>query len=117
MLNDTSRTVTANRVVRSLGMAAFLITLFTRATSPYGGSVTRAAAEPAPSAPDQNWAQWRGPLAAGVAPAGDPPTEWSETKNIKWNVKIPGSGTATPIIWEKKIFIQTAINTGKSGNP
>jgi outer membrane protein assembly factor BamB len=28
-------------------------------------------------------------------------------------VKIPGSGQATPIIWENRVFIQTAIPTGK----
>src|SRR5213594_3011157 len=36
------------------------------------------------SAPaDQNWPQWRGPLANGVAPKADPPTSWSETSNVK----------------------------------
>ncbi len=28
-------------------------------------------------------------------------------------MKIPGTGQATPIIWEDRIFIQTAIPTGK----
>jgi hypothetical protein len=27
-----------------------------------------------------NWPQWRGPLANGVAPEGNPPTTWSETR-------------------------------------
>ena len=62
---------------------------------------------------DQNWPQWRGPKANGTAPSAKPPVTWSETNNIKWKVKLPGSGTATPIIWEKQIFIQTAIPTGK----
>ena len=61
----------------------------------------------------QNWPQWRGPLATGVSPAGDPPTQWSETENVKWKVKIPGSGRATPVVWGNRIFIQTAIPTGK----
>ncbi|MGV3773961.1 MAG: PQQ-binding-like beta-propeller repeat protein, partial [Verrucomicrobiales bacterium] len=52
------------------------------------------------------------PLANGVAPAAKPPTEWSETKNVKWKVKIPGFGTSTPIIWENKVFILTAIPKG-----
>src|SRR4051794_10173401 len=61
---------------------------------------------------DENWAQWRGPLASGVAPNAHPPMSWSETDNIKWKVKIPGNGHSTPIIWENQIFIQTAIATG-----
>ena len=36
------------------------------------------------------WPQWRGPLTNGVAPKGNPPTTWSEQKNIKWKVKLPG---------------------------
>jgi outer membrane protein assembly factor BamB len=62
---------------------------------------------------EENWPQWRGPLANGIAPNANPPIEWSETSNIKWKVKIPGSGTATPIIWENQVFIQTAVPTGK----
>lgn len=62
---------------------------------------------------EQNWPQWRGPAASGVAPAGRPPTTWSETKNVKWKVKIPGRGTSTPIVWGEQIFIQTALSTAR----
>jgi outer membrane protein assembly factor BamB len=61
------------------------------------------------TSPEENWPQWRGPLATGVAPAADPPTTWSETSNVKWKVRIPGRGTATPIVWGDKVFVQTAI--------
>lgn len=62
---------------------------------------------------DEQWPQWRGPKALGVAPKATPPIEWSETRNVKWKVPIPGSGTATPIVWGNRIFVQTAIPTGK----
>lgn len=58
---------------------------------------------------EQNWPQWRGPKADGVAPKGTPPTEWSESKNVKWKVPTPGFGTSTPIIWGNKVFLLTAI--------
>jgi outer membrane protein assembly factor BamB len=61
-----------------------------------------------------NWPQWRGPLATGVAPHGNPPTEWSETKNIKWKVEIPGRGSASPIVWGDRIYILTAIKTDRT---
>ncbi len=61
----------------------------------------------------ENWSQWRGPLANGIAPQGNPPITWSETENVKWKVKLPGRGTGTPIIWGNQIFIQTAIAIGK----
>ena len=62
----------------------------------------------------QNWHQFRGPLGTGVAPLGNPPTEWSETKNIKWKVPIPGRGSASPIVWGDRIFILTAVKTERT---
>src|ERR1051325_1122577 len=62
---------------------------------------------------DDNWPQWRGPHQDGVAPKADPPMTWSETKNVKWKVAVPGEGHATPIVWGDKIFVQTAVGTGK----
>ena len=67
-----------------------------------------------------NWGQWRGPLGTGVSPQGNPPTEWSETKNVQWKVKIPGDGTSTPVIWGDKIFVLTAgpaKELGVAGTP
>jgi len=61
----------------------------------------------------RNWHQWRGPEANGAALEGNPPVEWSEEKNIRWKIEIPGKGHATPIIWDDKVFIQTAIPTEK----
>lgn len=62
---------------------------------------------------EENWAQWRGPYANGVAPAGNPPLEWSETTNINWKSEIPGVGHATPIIWKDQIFLLSAVPTDK----
>jgi outer membrane protein assembly factor BamB len=59
--------------------------------------------------PAANWPQWRGPLWTGVAPQGNPPTEWSATKNVQWKVPIPGHGTSTPVIWGDKVFVPTAV--------
>ena len=42
-------------------------------------------------------AEWRGPLMTGVAPHATPPLEWSETRNVRWKVEIPGKGSATPV--------------------
>lgn len=63
-----------------------------------------------------NWPQWRGPLGSGAALKGNPPIEFSETKNLKWKTEIPGKGNATPIVWEDMIIVQTAVQTDKKGN-
>lgn len=62
---------------------------------------------------DDNWHQWRGPLATGVAPRGNPPVEWSADKNVKWKTEIPGQGKSSPIIWGQRVFLTTAVNTGQ----
>src|SRR5947207_3421221 len=61
----------------------------------------------------RNWPQWRGPLATGVAPEADPPLEWSESKNVKWKVAIPGAASSTPVVWGERVFVLTAVATGK----
>lgn len=61
----------------------------------------------------KNWGQWRGPLANGVAPLGNPPTNWDENTNVKWKVKIPGKSTASPIVWGDQIILTTAIKTDR----
>jgi outer membrane protein assembly factor BamB len=61
------------------------------------------------------WPQWRGPYASGVSTTADPPLEWSETKNIKWKVEVPGRGSATPVVWNDRLFVLTAVPVGVSG--
>ncbi|MEI6137690.1 MAG: PQQ-binding-like beta-propeller repeat protein [Mariniphaga sp.] len=62
-----------------------------------------------------NWPTWRGQYNNGAVSAGNTPTEFSETKNIKWKTEIPGKGHATPIIWGNQIIVQTAVATEKKG--
>jgi outer membrane protein assembly factor BamB len=64
-----------------------------------------------------NWHQWRGPLATGVAPKGDPPTAWDAKTNLKWNAPLAGKGSATPIVWGDRVFVLTAVDTGKKVPP
>ena len=66
------------------------------------------------AAADSNWPAWRGPDATGVARDADPPTEWSETRNVRWKTAVPGLGHASPVVWGDKIFVLTAIETDKA---
>ena len=63
----------------------------------------------------RNWPQWRGPAGNGLVLHGNPPLSWSEDKNIKWKIAIPGLGHATPIIWENNIFVLTAVPAESGG--
>ena len=55
------------------------------------------------------WPTWRGPNATGVAPEADPPMEWSENKNVRWKISIPGKGHGAPIVWGDHVFVTSAI--------
>ncbi len=80
---------------------------------------TPGAAQSDTSASAADWPQWRGPLATGAAPAGDPPSGWSETENVRWKIEIPGHGQASPIVWGDHVFVLTAVPAGPgddSGN-
>lgn len=57
------------------------------------------------------WPQWRGPKATGEAIYGNPPVEWSETKNVRWKIEVPGKGHSTPIIWKDMVYITSAVET------
>lgn len=59
---------------------------------------------------DPNWPQWRGPDGQGVSVETGLPTEWSGTKNVKWKTPIEGRGHSSPIVWNKKIFLTTALD-------
>lgn len=65
---------------------------------------------------EKNWPAWRGPHNNGVATKAKPPVEWSESKNIRWKVEIPGKGHATPIVWGDRVYVQTAIEMKEDGS-
>jgi outer membrane protein assembly factor BamB len=58
------------------------------------------------------WPQWRGPRANGSAPFAHPPLEWSETRNIKWKIDLPGKGSSSPIVWGDYVFVTAALPSG-----
>ena len=61
-----------------------------------------------------NWPTWRGPLATGIAPDGNPPLTWSETENVLWKIELAGDGSnSTPIVWGNKLIYQSAVETDR----
>lgn len=75
------------------------------------------AARPADPAGRDDWPHWRGPLANGTAPTADPPTTWDAKTNVKWTADLPGKGSSTPIVWRDRVFVVTAVNTGRKAKP
>jgi outer membrane protein assembly factor BamB len=65
---------------------------------------------------DRFWGQWRGPEATGVSRTADPPLEWSESKNVRWKIEIPGRGSSSPIVWGDRVYLMTAVPAGITGS-
>ncbi|MCY3020687.1 MAG: PQQ-binding-like beta-propeller repeat protein, partial [Planctomycetota bacterium] len=61
------------------------------------------------AAAGDGWPQFRGPTADGIAPNADPPTEWSETKNIAWKVALPWHGKSSPVLQGDRIWLTTCV--------
>jgi outer membrane protein assembly factor BamB len=64
-----------------------------------------------------NWPQFRGPGALGVADDPRLPDTWSETENVIWKTEIPGMGWSSPIVWGNRVFVTSAISAGETEKP
>jgi outer membrane protein assembly factor BamB len=83
--------------------------------APIGAALLLAATASSDGAGEQFWPQWRGPHATGVSRHATPPVEWSETKNIRWKVEIPGRGSSSPVVWGDRVFLLSAVPVGVEG--
>jgi outer membrane protein assembly factor BamB len=64
-----------------------------------------------------NWPQWRGPLANGVAPNANPPIHWSETNNVRWKIALPGKGHSSPVVYDQVVYVLAAVPVGAAQKP
>ena len=64
--------------------------------------------------PAQNWPQFRGPGATGVAEGSTQPVKWDATSqnNVRWKIPIPGLSHSSPVVWGNKVFVMTAVSSG-----
>ena len=60
----------------------------------------------------RQWSSYRGYYASGILDNTSIPENWDVEKgiNIKWKADIPGLGLSSPVLWEDKLFITTAIS-------
>ena len=69
---------------------------------------------PKNAVPSSNWTQFRGMGASGVSEGKPLPVKWDAEKGegVLWKTAIPGLGHCSPIVWDDKVFVTSAI-TGK----
>jgi outer membrane protein assembly factor BamB len=61
---------------------------------------------------EENWPQFRGPRGDGASDATGLPSEWSETKNIKWKTPLHDLGWSSPVVWSNQIWVTAAPEDG-----
>ena len=54
----------------------------------------------------ENWPQFRGANASGVAADAHPPVKIGPGENVRWSVEVPWS-PSSPCIWGERIFLTT----------
>lgn len=64
-----------------------------------------------------NWPQFRGPGALGVAENPDLPYKWSPTENVLWSTALRGRGWSSPVVWGNRIFLTTVVAEGETEEP
>ena len=67
-----------------------------------------------PAVRAENWPEFRGPTGQGIA-TGRLPTEWGPAKNVAWKQPIPGRGWSSPIVYQGRIYLTTAVEEGNKG--
>jgi outer membrane protein assembly factor BamB len=55
-----------------------------------------------------NWERFRGPGGAGISSDKNIPLKFSTTENVRWKIKIDGTGHSSPIVWGDRLFLQAA---------
>lgn len=60
----------------------------------------------------ENWPQWRGPFLNGSTTETGLPSTLSTSENVLWVVPMPGPGSATPIVWNDRVFM-TSVDRQK----
>jgi outer membrane protein assembly factor BamB len=56
----------------------------------------------------ENWDRFRGPNGEGQADASGIPSQW-EDSNYLWKKPLPGVGHSSPVIWNDKLFLTSAV--------
>ena len=65
----------------------------------------------------ENWPQYRGANSDGLGEGATLPTTWSAAENVVWKKKVPGWGWSSPIIWEGKVFVTSAVSKTELPTP
>lgn len=59
------------------------------------------------------WPQFGGPTGTGAAnEEAATPTEWSESRNVRWKLPLEGRGWSSPVVWDDAAYMTAATEDG-----
>ncbi|MCS7047412.1 MAG: PQQ-binding-like beta-propeller repeat protein [Gemmataceae bacterium] len=61
----------------------------------------------------ENWPRFRGPNGTGLATGQNLPIEFDAVRGVIWKTKIPGNGNSGPVLWDNRLYLQSASKDGK----
>ena len=64
----------------------------------------------------ENWPVWRGPRLDGTSRELHVPVHWSGSggSNVAWKTPLPGTGHASPVVWNDRVFTVAALAEDQS---
>ena len=64
----------------------------------------------------EDWPQFRGPSGQGHSTERGVPFEWSETRNVLWKTRVPGSGWSSPVVAGGRVWVTSASEVPGASN-
>src|SRR5262245_33761775 len=64
----------------------------------------------------EDWTEFRGPGGQGHSTARNLPIEWSATRNIALKQSLPGQGWSSPVLYQGRIYLTTAVSEGSGSD-
>ncbi|MEX2580228.1 MAG: PQQ-binding-like beta-propeller repeat protein [Verrucomicrobiales bacterium] len=64
-----------------------------------------------------HWPQYRGAHSDGLAEGDTLPETWSDTENVVWKTAVPGWGWSSPVVWDDRIFVTSAVGETELPTP
>src|SRR5262249_14357507 len=55
----------------------------------------------------------RGPDGNAVSAASPLPLRWSAAENVRWKADVSGEGSSSPVVWEDRVFLTSALDRGE----
>lgn len=68
---------------------------------------------PGQAAEAGTWPRFRGPNGTGIAPDQSVPVRWTAQEGVLWKAALPGAGNSSPVVWGKRLFLQTATSDAR----